>query len=67
MTLLERMATRIRKLREARGMTQAALAARAGLSREYLARLETARQDPRLSVVVKLARALRVKASALID
>ena len=48
-------------------MTQEALAKRAGLSREYLARLETARQDPRLSVVVKLARALRVKASDLID
>ena len=48
-------------------MTQAALAARAGLSREYLARLEAARQDPRLSVVVKIARALRVNTSALID
>jgi transcriptional regulator with XRE-family HTH domain len=61
------MATRIRKLRETRGMTQAALAKTAGLSREYLARLETAQQDPRLSIVVKLARALRVKASVLID
>jgi transcriptional regulator with XRE-family HTH domain len=67
MTLLERMATRIRKLRAARGMTQEALASKAGLSREYVARLETARQDPRLSVVVRLARALRVKPSGLID
>jgi transcriptional regulator with XRE-family HTH domain len=48
-------------------MTQEELARKAGLSRGYLARLETARQDPRLSVVAKLARALRVKASALID
>jgi transcriptional regulator with XRE-family HTH domain len=61
------MATRIRQLREARGMTQESLAGKAGLSREYLARLETARQDPRLSIVVKLARALRIKPSALID
>jgi len=61
------MAARIRKLREARGMTQESLAGKAGLSREYVARLETARQDPRLSIVVKLARALRVKPSDLID
>jgi transcriptional regulator with XRE-family HTH domain len=64
---LKRMASRVKQLREARGMTQEALAKRAGLSRGYLARLETARQDPRLSVVEKLARALRVKASELID
>jgi transcriptional regulator with XRE-family HTH domain len=67
MPLLERMATQIQKLREARGMTQEQLASKAGLSRGYLARLETARQDPRLSIVVKLARALRVKPSNLID
>ena len=48
-------------------MTQETLASKAGLSRGYLARLETARQDPRLSIVVKLARALRVKPSSLID
>jgi XRE family transcriptional regulator, regulator of sulfur utilization len=64
---LKHMAIRVKRLREARGLTQEALAKRAGLSRGYLARLETARQDPRLSVVAKLARALRVKASELID
>jgi transcriptional regulator with XRE-family HTH domain len=61
------MASRVKRLREVRGMTQEALAKKAGLSRGYLARLETARQDPGLSVVERLARALRVKASALID
>jgi transcriptional regulator with XRE-family HTH domain len=64
---IRRMASRVKRLREVRGMTQEALAKKAGLSRGYLARLETARQDPRLSVVERLARALRVKASTLID
>jgi transcriptional regulator with XRE-family HTH domain len=64
---LKNMAGRVKRLRETRGLTQEALAKKAGLSRGYLARLETARQDPRLSVVERLARALRVKASALID
>jgi len=43
------------------------LAERAGLSRTYLARLETARQDPTLSTLEKIAKALRVKWSALGD
>jgi transcriptional regulator with XRE-family HTH domain len=58
---------RLRTLREARGMTQEALAERARISRVYIAKLETERQDPRLSIVVKLARALKVKVGALVD
>jgi len=42
-------------------MTQERLAAAAGISRTYLARLETARHDPTLSMLEKLAKALRVK------
>lgn len=42
-------------------MTQQELADAAGLSRQYVARLERAMQDPRLSVLEKLAKALRVK------
>lgn len=58
---------KIRALRERRGLTQEQLAVKAGISRGYLARLETARQDPRLSVVEKLARALRVKVGRLLE
>jgi transcriptional regulator with XRE-family HTH domain len=57
---------RIKLLREQRRMTQEELAARAGISRGYLARLETARQDPRLSTIEKLAKALRVKPAELL-
>jgi transcriptional regulator with XRE-family HTH domain len=61
------MATRIKALRDRRGMTQEQLAERAGVSRTYLARLETARQDPTLSMLEKLAKALGVKVGRLVE
>ena len=66
MTPIARLATRLRTLRHARGLTQAQVAAKAGLSREYLARLETARQAPTLTTLDKLAKALRVTAADLL-
>ena len=48
-------------------MTQQNLATRAGISRVYLAMIETERQDPRLSTLAKLAKALRVKVGDLVD
>jgi transcriptional regulator with XRE-family HTH domain len=67
MTPGERMAKRLKTLRRRRGLTQEALAAKAGLSRTYLARLETARQDPTLSTLVKLAKALGVPVTRLLE
>jgi transcriptional regulator with XRE-family HTH domain len=58
---------RIKKLRESRAFSQEELAKRAGISRGYLARLETARQDPTLSTLEKLAKALRVKVGRLLE
>ncbi len=66
-SFLTRMAPRIRKAREHLNLTQKALAAKAGISREYLARLETGRQDPRVSVIRKLAKALKVKMAELVE
>jgi transcriptional regulator with XRE-family HTH domain len=63
----ERMAKRLKVLRRRRNLTQEALAAKAGLSRTYLARLETARQDPTLSTMVKLAKAFGVPVTALLE
>jgi len=62
-----RFAVRIRKLREQRGMTQEMLARRAKISRVYVAQIERKRQDPTLSVVVRLAKALKVKVGNLVD
>jgi transcriptional regulator with XRE-family HTH domain len=66
MTPIETMAMRLKTLRKARGMSQEALAERAGISRTYLARLETARQDPTLSTLEKLAKALKVPIEKLL-
>ncbi len=57
---------KIQRLRQKRGMTQEALAAKAGVSRGFLARLETGRHDPSLTTVGKLAKALKVKLGELL-
>jgi putative transcriptional regulator len=67
MTITMRFARNVRRLRAARGMTQAALAAKAGVSREYLARLEAARQDPTLRVAERIAKALGAPVTRLLD
>jgi transcriptional regulator with XRE-family HTH domain len=61
------MAKRLRQLRDERGLSQRALAEKAGISREYLARLETGRQDPTLSTLEKIARALKVRVGTIVD
>ncbi len=58
---------RLKQLRAARDMSQADLAERSGVSREYIARLETGHHDPSLSTLVKLAKALKVKPGKLLE
>ena len=57
---------RIKALRAKRDITQAELAAQAGISHGYLARLETGRQDPTITTLEKLAKALRVPVEKLL-
>jgi DNA-binding XRE family transcriptional regulator len=66
MAPIERMAMKIRKRRTFLKLTQAQLADKAGVTREYIARLEAGRYDPSLSVIEKLAKALKLKASELL-
>jgi transcriptional regulator with XRE-family HTH domain len=61
------MAARLKTLRERRGMTQEQLAKKSGVGRSHLARLETGRQDPTLSTIEKLAKALGVKVGRLLE
>jgi transcriptional regulator with XRE-family HTH domain len=56
----------VRRWRRRRGLTQEQLAARAGLSRPFVARVETGRQLPALPTLAKIARALRVKVTRLL-
>lgn len=51
---------RLKQLREAKGWSQARLADKADVTREYIARLETGKHDPPLSRVEKLATILGV-------
>ena len=47
----QRLGQRVQDLRKQRGLPQAALAAKAGISREYLARLEIGRHEPTLTTL----------------
>ena len=58
---------RLRKLRRERSMTQEELAQAAGLSQEMIAKTEQGRRHPRLTVLAKVAKALDVSLSELLD
>jgi transcriptional regulator with XRE-family HTH domain len=66
MSPIETVAVKIKKLREKRGWTKRQLAVKAGISYGYLWRLEDARQDPTLTVLEKLAKALKVRVTELL-
>lgn len=57
---------RITKRREKLGWSKRTLAEKAGISYGYLWRLEAARQDPTLTVLEKLAKALKVTVAELV-
>jgi len=65
-TATERVARNVVALREARGLTQEALAAKTGLNRVTLARLERAQHPPNLETLDRIARALRVSLAELV-
>jgi transcriptional regulator with XRE-family HTH domain len=62
----QRFAMRLRQIRRRRKMTQEALAIKADVSRAYLSRLEMGRHDPPLSLLRRLAKALRVPVAELL-
>ncbi|HMJ03458.1 MAG TPA: helix-turn-helix transcriptional regulator [Conexibacter sp.] len=55
----------VRKARRDRELSQEALADRAGLSSKHVGEIERANKDPRLTTVLRLARALDVRSSEL--
>jgi transcriptional regulator with XRE-family HTH domain len=58
---------RLRELRAAAGWTQVQLAARAGLTREGVAQLETGRRKPAWETVLTLCKALGVNCLAFLE
>lgn len=57
----------VKEWREARGLSQRALAERAGVGYVLVARLELGQTDPRLSTLRRLAEALNVTVGGLVD
>jgi transcriptional regulator with XRE-family HTH domain len=55
---------RLKTIRETKGMSQAKLAKRAKITREYVNRLEAGRYDPTVGVLQRLAKALGVPVTA---
>ena len=58
---------RLKQLRNKKGWSQATLANKLGVTREYLARLEAGLHDPPLSTVERLAKILNVRISKLVE
>ena len=63
---IKRFPMRLKELREKGEWSQAELAARVGVTREYIARLEAGKHDPPLSRLEKLAQALHVPIEKLL-
>ncbi len=63
----EQFARNLREQRMRRGLSQEALGDAAGLHRTEVSLLERAGREPRLSTIVRLARALGVPPAALLD
>lgn len=57
----------LRRRRTTQGLSQMALGEKAGLHFSEVSLLERGARDPRLTTIVKLARALGVKPSRLLD
>jgi DNA-binding XRE family transcriptional regulator len=62
-----RFAANLRRHRRSAGLSQEALAAAARLHRTEISLLERSERDPRLTTVVRLARALHVRPADLVD
>ena len=62
----KQLGMKLKKLREVKDMSQATLAKKAGITREYVNKLEAGRYDPTVGVLQRLARALGVKVTELL-
>lgn len=62
----KQMGRRLKRLREAQGLSQYALAKKGKISRVHVATLEKGESDPTVGMLTKLARALGVPVSRLL-
>lgn len=58
----------LKRLREAKGLTQPEVARRAGITDEYVSMLESGvRRNPSLAVLIRIAKVLGVSVSELLE
>lgn len=60
------LGARVRKLRRSKGWSQAEFAWQSGLNLSYVGKIERGSNDVRVSTLIRLARPLAVRASALL-
>ena len=66
MRAIQRFGKQLQRLRTRRSLTQEQLAVKAGLVRVYVTKLEQGEHDPTLTMLVRLAKALRVSVTELL-
>jgi transcriptional regulator with XRE-family HTH domain len=67
MNVTRRVGANLRRAREDLGISQEELADRAGLHRTYVSGVERGVRNPTVLVLEKLAKALKVKSSTLLE
>ena len=67
MTTLRKIGAKIRKLRVTKGLSQGQVAERAKISREHVNRLEAGRYDPSVGTLTRIAKALGVPVTELLE
>ncbi|RZF60875.1 XRE family transcriptional regulator [Sphingomonas populi] len=67
MDIRRRLGSNLRRLREARGLSQEAFAYEANIHRTYVSDIERGARNPTILIVEKLAKSLGVTAGELLD
>ena len=67
MDIRKRLGSNLKRLRDEKGWSQEEFADRAGIHRTYVSDIERAARNPTIMIVEKLAKPLRVSASALLE
>lgn len=67
MIVTRRVGANLRRAREELGISQEDLADRAGLHRTYVSGVERGVRNPTVTVLEKLAKALKIKSSTLLE
>ncbi|MBI5410281.1 MAG: helix-turn-helix domain-containing protein [Nitrospirae bacterium] len=66
-TFIQQLGKRIRLFRKQKKITQEMLGGRAGICPKYIGQIERAEKNPSLTVVCRIAQALELKLTDLID